>query len=301
MKPSSSLALRFVRLLFLLFIFSTSSSIAFQVDEGVSGSWYNPNQDGQGFVLEVLPNKILIAYWYTYNNIGRQVWLVGAGQIVGNRVTVTMYQTSGGVFGPEFNPLDVNKFIWGNITFTFDSCDTARVRYDSSLGFGSNTVSIVRLTGIIGLRCSIDVLDGTYSLTRASVIYRDGRLFDSEQSNVQMSGTLVIRDNSMITSINSIINGELLGLTVSNTFRDNNYFFVITGNDFSINSIILTRKKGGFTTFTNTASYSEVDQWIKINNSTTIKSHDQRSRNVPDERKLNQGFGFGDLLQNYFD
>ena len=42
------------------------------LDETMSGSWYDPTRDGEGIVLEILPDGRQLAYWFTYDIDGNQ-------------------------------------------------------------------------------------------------------------------------------------------------------------------------------------------------------------------------------------
>lgn len=124
---------------------------AFEIEAGISGSWYDPAQDGHGFLVEVLAGGRLAAYWFTYDGQGNQAWLAGVGTIQGNTATVPVILTRGGVFGPAFEPGAVDRQGWGSLTFTFDSCDTGSVAYN--VGFGAGTLALRRLTRPEGLVC----------------------------------------------------------------------------------------------------------------------------------------------------
>jgi hypothetical protein len=57
------------------------------------------------------------------------------------------------VFGPVFNPDDVELSVWGSLTFTFTDCQNAVASYESIIGFGAGTLGPVRLTRLAGLQC----------------------------------------------------------------------------------------------------------------------------------------------------
>ncbi|TDJ31573.1 MAG: glucose dehydrogenase [Gammaproteobacteria bacterium] len=118
-----------------------------------SASWYGgPLRDGEGFLIEVLPTGQLVVYWFTYDSDGNQIWVVGVGNIVGEKATVQGFITDGGVFGPAFDPDDVNRTFWGTLTFMFDGCNSGSMSYES-VSFGSGQMDIVRLTELAGLSC----------------------------------------------------------------------------------------------------------------------------------------------------
>ncbi|ADJ27124.1 spondin domain-containing protein [Nitrosococcus watsonii] len=118
-----------------------------------SGSWFNPDRSGEGFLLEATnsDDPTLVATWFTYppsSDSGAQAWLVGSGPIRLNESTITnTVITEGAVFGDGFDPSAVNRTPWGTLKFTFTSCTTGIVEYNSVIeGFGSGTFHIQRLT-----------------------------------------------------------------------------------------------------------------------------------------------------------
>lgn len=124
------------------------------VDGGHSGSWFNPAEDGHGLVLEITGDSTrsgdrAVVSWYHYaaDGSGDQIWLTGTGPVVGDTAIVEMVQGSGAVFGDDFNPDDVVKVNWGQVTIKFTSCTTAVLTYDSVIeGFGSGTQALTRIT-----------------------------------------------------------------------------------------------------------------------------------------------------------
>lgn len=74
-----------------------------------SGSWFDPTRDGEGFALEILPSGAQIAYWFTYDINGNQAWMIGNGSTSAalGSFSLDMLQPTGGRFGPDFDPDDV--------------------------------------------------------------------------------------------------------------------------------------------------------------------------------------------------
>lgn len=121
---------------------------------GYSGNWYDPSHDGEGWMIQVLENKRVLINWYTYDSLGNQMWLTGVGALVNGSVQIDeMLITEGGIFGPAFDPEDVELSVWGSLTFTFTDCQNAMLAYESITGFGSGTLNPVRLTRVAGLEC----------------------------------------------------------------------------------------------------------------------------------------------------
>jgi len=82
------------------------------------------------------------------------MWLVGSGPANGDTAVVPVQVTSGAVYGDDFDPTDVLKEDWGTLTFKFTSKDTGTVERASTMGFGTTTVDIIRLTSVTGLSCN---------------------------------------------------------------------------------------------------------------------------------------------------
>lgn len=127
------------------------------VNFGHTGSWFNQEQDGQGFSLEVVPvegdSDVLAVYWFTYapgesGGVNRQRWFTGAGPIDGSEATVAIERVTGGIFD---DPQNVARQEIGTATFRFTSCTEASVSYSLDLnGDGTEEttgeIPLVRLT-----------------------------------------------------------------------------------------------------------------------------------------------------------
>jgi hypothetical protein len=138
-----------------------------EVNRYLSGSWYNPNQSGHGFSVEVLSPSRTLFYWYSYHPDGTPMFIVADGTNSGNRVTATAYYNTGMRFG-EFNPADRMQTQWGTITLTFHSCNSATLQYNSNImhhgtAYGSGSLSLVRLANIDKMQCSSAPAAGLYS------------------------------------------------------------------------------------------------------------------------------------------
>jgi hypothetical protein len=126
----------------------------FTITPGITGSWFNVARSGEGYSIEVYGNALdlqMLAYFYTYDAAGNQMWLIGSGPINGDTAVLPMTVTSGAMFGDAFDPLDVDYVDWGTMTFTFSSCDAGKVDFTSIMGNGSS--DFVRLSTVTGLAC----------------------------------------------------------------------------------------------------------------------------------------------------
>lgn len=122
----------------------------------ITGSWYDPARDGEGYNIEITGSSLdpqVLVYFYTYDDAGNQMWLVGSGPADGDTAVVPVVVTSGTVYGPDFDKDDVVRENWGTLTFKFDTKDTGSVERASTMGFGTTTVDIDRLTYVTGLTC----------------------------------------------------------------------------------------------------------------------------------------------------
>jgi len=122
----------------------------FQLTSGISGSWYDRDRDGEGFMIDIAAEGVVAVSFYTYDTTGHQLWLIGAGQVDGNTFEIDFYITDGAVYGDEFNPLDVNRHPWGTGTFMFDGCLSGSAsivpNQDYSGEFDHLNVTLSRLT-----------------------------------------------------------------------------------------------------------------------------------------------------------
>jgi hypothetical protein len=128
----------------------------FTITPGITGSWYLKARDGEGYNIEIVGDTFdpqLLAYFYTYDNAGNQMWLVGSGPVNGDTAVVPVQVTSGALYGDAFDKDDVVRENWGTLTFTFSSCTAGSVVRASTMGFGTTTYDIQRLTSVIGLSC----------------------------------------------------------------------------------------------------------------------------------------------------
>jgi arylsulfatase A-like enzyme len=126
----------------------------FSASSTLSGSWFDQTHDGEGLVIEALDNGDALVYWFSYDGQGRQAWFFGVGERDGNAISVPeMYTTSGGRFGPDFNPGQVQLTPWGSLEAEL-ACDFGKFDYASGLPvFGSGKQTLIRLTNPGNRQC----------------------------------------------------------------------------------------------------------------------------------------------------
>lgn len=109
------------------------------VDLSLSGHWFTPQFDGQGFAFTPVPGENrLLGSWYSWGANGSQVWysLDSAGPRSGSdaanggfdnrRAVFTVYRSTGGAF---VSNQPVTSVPIGTVTVDFASCGSAAVRY----------------------------------------------------------------------------------------------------------------------------------------------------------------------------
>jgi hypothetical protein len=139
--------------------FGTGASAQFVISPAMSGSWYDPAQSGQGFNFEVISATQLVAYFYTFDPEGNNIFLSGVGTIGGASAVVPLSSVTGGFFPPKLDPSKIVRTDWGTLTVSFSDCSSGTATWVPSVGAGqgytSATVPITRITSIDGLVCGV--------------------------------------------------------------------------------------------------------------------------------------------------
>jgi hypothetical protein len=133
----------------------------FKINPGLNDAWFNPATDGQGFFITVFPDLGYVSLaWFTYDtelppldavaNLGDpgHRWLTAGGPIDGNTVLMLVELTSGGIFdtATEITRTDPPGED-GEITLTFDSCNSGTVGYAIPSINRQGIVPIQRISG----------------------------------------------------------------------------------------------------------------------------------------------------------
>lgn len=170
----------------LLLIFSGSTQ-AVMLGAGFTGSWFNPESNGQGFQLQILPDGRALAVWHTHDNDGEQMWLLGDAPVNGDRVTMSLNRPVGLSFdqrdgqGPTMDA-------FGILTLQFDDCNSGSASWDSDHpGFSSGNMDIIRLTNTAGIECTGAAVDnlGTNAPVRNFMVELVGEKAADPDSDVR--------------------------------------------------------------------------------------------------------------------
>ncbi|MGA9421074.1 MAG: hypothetical protein WBW61_01860 [Rhodanobacteraceae bacterium] len=127
----------------------------------LSGIWFDPNNSGYGFDLEFSDadngQRILEAFWYTYQPDGSPLWLNGIGFASGNTIDMDLVQLvgSGANFPPAFVADSISLMPWGHVTLRYTGTSRLDVTYSSTLpGYGNGTLSNLKpLSVLAGREC----------------------------------------------------------------------------------------------------------------------------------------------------
>ena len=153
------------RLVFLILLTGLTNSHGLVVTSGFSGSWFDPNGAGQGFVLEIIDQNGVpsaVVYWFTFDENGNRLWLIGsAGVIDDDQVRFPLDEVVGGVLSPagfDNSALEVRP--WGELVLRFTSCSAGTATWTpNTSAIGSGQIPIARLTQIRSTDCSGGISD----------------------------------------------------------------------------------------------------------------------------------------------
>jgi hypothetical protein len=122
---------------------------------GLSGSFGDPARNGEGAVVEWLPDGRVAAVLFTYDFNDNQMWIVGSGTPNGKSVTLNaFYPTGFPAWNEDPDPGQVSVEAWGTFTLDYSDCNNFTFSYDSTVpGYGSGQANYTRITNLKGLDC----------------------------------------------------------------------------------------------------------------------------------------------------
>lgn len=148
-------------------IFISFDAHPIKIDRHMTGAWYNRNQDGHGFNIEVISETRSVFYWYVYNPDGTPTWLVGTGSNEDGRISGVAYHNTGMRWG-VFDPTERTQERWGVVNIDFLDCNHATASYQSddlseqTIPFGWGSIDIERLTYVHKSKCAENPFPGIY-------------------------------------------------------------------------------------------------------------------------------------------
>jgi subtilisin family serine protease len=120
-----------------------ASVSTFAINAGLSGTWFNPATDGQGFLIDIdAVARLIFVAWFTYEPAGgTQRWFTLQANYSGNPVTLPVLRTVGGRFDQAGGTQTTTA---GSADLRFDSCTRAVLTYRFTDGT-SGTIPLQRL------------------------------------------------------------------------------------------------------------------------------------------------------------
>lgn len=133
------------------------------IREDFAGAFFDPARSGDGVFLHVLTNGMPILFWYTFDDSGQPIWLIG--QDISNEFSpplpfgtmiFPMLQPVGTRFGPDFNPGAVQRRAWGSVTLSFapGACNAVTLGWNRRADNATGTLNYTRLTRPNASRCA---------------------------------------------------------------------------------------------------------------------------------------------------
>lgn len=149
-------------------IAATNGGSSFAINQGISGSWFEPATSGQGFLIDVDPTiDFIFVAWFTYNDsenvkaIGSsdQRWFSASGNYSGNGATLPLFVSSGGVFD---DPQSTTTTQDGTINVSFSDCESGTIQYNITSAGLTGTIPIQRALPGTAMLCEalIPALNG---------------------------------------------------------------------------------------------------------------------------------------------
>jgi hypothetical protein len=144
--------------LLLLAAATTADAATIQVPHGLTGAWWDPALNGQGLLLEEMesptnpaaPNSVT-GFWFTYDDQGRPLYLVGSGEYRGGKIVMDVVTTTGGRHGSDLVAAQVQRTAWGQVEIIPQSCSSLRITYRKNGQANTGTVAFTRFADALGM------------------------------------------------------------------------------------------------------------------------------------------------------
>jgi hypothetical protein len=117
-----------------------------------AGLWFDPARNGEGVALSVDRRGNAVLGWYTYDLNGEQLWISAtATPGDGGFEFSNAVLTSGARYGASFDPAQVTRKPFGQITLKFETCGRARFQVQPIVGgYDALDLNYQRLTRPLG-------------------------------------------------------------------------------------------------------------------------------------------------------
>lgn len=140
---------------------------------GVTGAWWAPYANGEGFVLDWLPtSRTLFMPWFTFsveggNDPSGQRWYSVAGEVPANATSVELpiAEAVGGAFD---DPQAVTRRIIGKATLSFTDCDNGTLQYAFDAPYNNAAKGVITLSRLSPATQDCVLADGSTQVRRAA-------------------------------------------------------------------------------------------------------------------------------------
>ncbi len=143
-----------------------TASAQVKVTSDFTGIWDQPDQESQGFVVQIVgqPDGSTegVAYWFTYDDAGNPLWVVGQGPVEGDQINLDFVRVDGPQFLEANNPNARSVSSFGSGTMKFSSCNEATVDVQlpgAVTGTGLESFRMSRLASVLNRKCSGGITD----------------------------------------------------------------------------------------------------------------------------------------------
>jgi hypothetical protein len=129
-----------------------------KVVAGHSGAFYNPERNGEGTYVEVLPDGRSVVYTFTYRPDGSgPSWFIGVGEVRDNAIVIDqLLRPTGTRFGRTFDSAEIEFSAAGGMSMVFPTCASGaqpgNVAYtgEPGIGYEGLITRALRLSNITG-------------------------------------------------------------------------------------------------------------------------------------------------------
>ncbi len=248
---------------------ASTPNVALTITPGMTGSWFDDTNPGQGINVEVLSGNRFLVYWYSYDN-GEPIWLTGVGTYSGKTATVEQLETfRGSQFGVNHDQNLVERSTFGSLTVTFRDCNSGTMTYNSVSGLGSGTINLNRLTAIPGLSCT-NPAASNQNVALTTMPSMTGSWFDGTNPG-QGINVEVLSGNRFLVYWYTYDNGEPIWLTGVGTYSGKTatveQLESFRGSQFGVNHNQNLVRKSTFGSLT--VTFSDCDNGTMVYDSVT--------------------------------
>lgn len=125
------------------------------LENGVSGSWFNPQRSGEGFSIYTHgpdSNQTASVYWYTYDTAGNAIIFTGQGSVSGSTINISELRQYGSA---QLFSSSASFTVVGSLSLDWDGqCGDASMDYQmADANYGSGSIVLSQLARVKDSNC----------------------------------------------------------------------------------------------------------------------------------------------------